>query len=611
MYDKLPGNMLLAASMIIAGFGSILVTVVKSVFLLGFVVSFQGAAMGGLDCGANVMLIYAWRDQVGPWMQAMHASFAVGAFFAPMLIRAVQGEVADPASGSGAGAGAGVTVGSGAYKPAFMVMGAVCMLCGLLITLMKSPRPRTQGQAGSAGSASVPAGQAAQAGVPGAALAPLPLVGSGAGVPLPVGSVGGPLGSPASHGSLSIALFSSPSQQQLSLAALDSGIAIDGAAAVPVSPAGASAAAGAAVAPKAAVYSGFEDAAWGVGVGMEGAGMQMATPAKSSSSSSSRSIGDGQVDAVVCAPAGEVAIVHYAHQQASGEGSGSGSGSGAHVPELPVSELPQNLKNDRLSAVLIVAVLLGLYVGAETSYGAFLTSYAVIALRQSESLGQVLTGVYWGGLTVGRILAIPASVRIPPAKLLGGSMAGCVAACVVLLFGQSSVGVMWVFSAIFGFFMACIFPTAVALAESYFPVTGSDATIFVIGSATGEMILPFVISSLFGDESGHTGDGGATPSGAAQRAAEDSYSVGPSIMLWVVAIGCTLNMAVYWLLVKRGKALHADLAAAAAAASGDAAIANAAAAATSSGGSEDPANADAARKPLSAAGGSVDVRPLT
>lgn len=124
------------------------------------------------------------------------------------------------------------------------------------------------------------------------------------------------------------------------------------------------------------------------------------------------------------------------------------------------------------------------------------------------------------------------------------------------------------------------------------------------------MILPFIISSLFGDESGHSGDGGAAPSGAAQRAAEDSYSVGPSIMLWVVAIGCTLNMAVYWLLVKRGKALHADLAAAAAAAAGGAAITNAAGSASFAAGSEDPVNADVARKPLSAAGGSVDVRPL-
>lgn len=480
LYDKLPGNMLLAASMIIAGFGSILVTVVKSVFLLGFVVSFQGAAMGGLDCGANVMLIYAWRDQVGPWMQAMHASFAVGAFFAPMLIRAVQGEVADPASPNAA-----LAVGSGAYKPAFIIMGVVCMLCGLLIVLMKSPKPRTQG--GSANSATASASTAASAGQvayagPGATLAPL----SSSGVPLPVGSVGGPLGSPASHGSLSIALFSSPSHshsqqasQQLSLAALDSGIAIDGAAAVPVSPAGASAAAGPGAGSKAAVYSGFEDAVWGVGVDAGGQGQSMATPSKSgshhvSSSSSSSRGGDGHVDAVVCAPAGEVAIVHHSSGAAGGVGEGSGSGSGAHVPELPVSELPQNLRNDRLSCVLIVAVLLGLYVGAETSYGAFLTSYAVIALKQSESLGQVLTGVYWGGLTVGRILAIPASVRIPPAKLLGGSMAGCVAACAVLLFGDaaSSSLILWIFSCVFGFFMACIFPTAVALAESFFPVTG-------------------------------------------------------------------------------------------------------------------------------------------
>lgn len=585
--------------MVIAGFGSILVTVVKSVFLLGFVVSFQGAAMGGLDCGANVMLIYAWRDQVGPWMQAMHASFAVGAFFAPMLIRAVQGDVADPASPD-----ATLAVGSGAYKPAFVVMGVVCMVCGLLIVMMKSPKPRTHGsstaatgQTGQAGSAALPAGAPGSAGA-------VPQL---SGVPLPVGSVGGPLGSPASHGSLSlsIALFNSPSQQQtsaLSVASLDSGIAIE--ASPHVAGAGIASAASPAVTSELNFKSYPEDAAWGG----QRQTVQLTTPAKGHGSSSG-SGSDGFVDAVVCAPAGEVAVLHHAHQPPAGTSGTGTSSSGAHtpVPELPVSELPQNLRNDRLSAVLIVACLLGLYVGAETSYGAFLTSYAVIALKQTESQGQVLTGIYWGGLTIGRILAIPASVRIQPAKLLGGSMFGCVLACIVLLFGQSSIGVVWIFSCIFGFFMACIFPTAVALAETYFPVAGADATIFVIGSATGEMILPFIISSLFGDESGHTGDGKAA-SGAAQRAAEDSYAVGPSIMLWVVTIGCTINLAVYWLLVKRGKALHADLAAAAAAAAGGAAIASA-----PPNEAVDSLHTGTTRSPLSTADSvaRVDMRPIS
>jgi FHS family Na+ dependent glucose MFS transporter 1 len=77
---------LIASALIAAGVASIFIPLVSAVLILGVVVFFQGFAMGQLDCGANVLLIYLWEVEVGPWMQTLHASFAVGAFFAPILI---------------------------------------------------------------------------------------------------------------------------------------------------------------------------------------------------------------------------------------------------------------------------------------------------------------------------------------------------------------------------------------------------------------------------------------------------------------------------------------------------------------------------------------------
>jgi hypothetical protein len=73
------------------------------------------------------------------------------------------------------------------------------------------------------------------------------------------------------------------------------------------------------------------------------------------------------------------------------------------------------------------------------------------------------------------------------------------------------------------------------------------------------MLLPFIISTLFGDASEATGDEHA-PTEAAAR-----HAVGPSIMLWVVAVACIVNLGVYWALCKRGGQLRDALAAAAAA----------------------------------------------
>jgi len=173
----------------------------------------------------------------------------------------------------------------------------------------------------------------------------------------------------------------------------------------------------------------------------------------------------------------------------------------------------------------------------------------VAGLGQSEAAGQLLTAAYWASIMVGRIAAIPLSLWLPADRYLGLSMAGCVVGALIMLAGQASVGALWFGSIVYGLCMACVFPTAVQLAETYFPVSGSDATAFVVGSAAGEWLLPFIIASLFGN----------VPGEAEIPQSSDGPAVGPSILLWVVTVGCAVNMAVYWGMVKKGRALHAAL----------------------------------------------------
>jgi predicted aconitase with swiveling domain len=106
---------------------------------------------------------------------------------------------------------------------------------------------------------------------------------------------------------------------------------------------------------------------------------------------------------------------------------------------------------------------------------------------------------------------------------------------------------------------ACVFPTAIAYAETVFPVQGKHVTVFVIGSATGEMLLPFIISTLFGGNvDTTTGEVGSSSSGGDGKSAP-----GPIVMMWIVCVATCANMAVYLLLVRRGAALSAGIAAAA------------------------------------------------
>lgn len=53
-----------------------------------------GVAMGSLDCAANVQLIHEFKrvpnTKVDPFMQMLHAAFALGAFSSPILVEVVR-----------------------------------------------------------------------------------------------------------------------------------------------------------------------------------------------------------------------------------------------------------------------------------------------------------------------------------------------------------------------------------------------------------------------------------------------------------------------------------------------------------------------------------------
>ncbi|NWR99609.1 MFS4B protein, partial [Motacilla alba] len=57
----------------------------KESLLLTVLMSVIGGSMGILDTGGNVLALYTWGSEVGPHLQALHFSFAAGAFLAPMV----------------------------------------------------------------------------------------------------------------------------------------------------------------------------------------------------------------------------------------------------------------------------------------------------------------------------------------------------------------------------------------------------------------------------------------------------------------------------------------------------------------------------------------------
>ncbi|XP_053566839.1 sodium-dependent glucose transporter 1 [Bombina bombina] len=89
LFDCMNHHLLLGTSMLATAAGLYAVPFCRKAFLLTGVMSIVGLAMGFLDTGGNIVIMNTWKDQSGPHVQALHFSFALGAFVAPLLAKLV------------------------------------------------------------------------------------------------------------------------------------------------------------------------------------------------------------------------------------------------------------------------------------------------------------------------------------------------------------------------------------------------------------------------------------------------------------------------------------------------------------------------------------------
>ncbi|XP_048842526.1 sodium-dependent glucose transporter 1 [Brienomyrus brachyistius] len=91
LFDIMNHHLLLGLSMLLTAVGMIGVPFCKSAILLTLLISCVGVSMGFLDTGGNVLILKTWGDRAGPYMQALHFSFAVGAFISPIISKLLFG----------------------------------------------------------------------------------------------------------------------------------------------------------------------------------------------------------------------------------------------------------------------------------------------------------------------------------------------------------------------------------------------------------------------------------------------------------------------------------------------------------------------------------------
>lgn len=187
---------------------------------------------------------------------------------------------------------------------------------------------------------------------------------------------------------------------------------------------------------------------------------------------------------------------------------------------------------DRL-LVGLIATVFAMYAAAEVGYGGWISTYAATLRFGDAAEAALLTSVFWGFLTLGRLVAIPLASRFAPAAVIGVDLLGALLCVGAILLHPESARTLWIATSLLGFCLASIFPTLLVFSGERLAVSGRSTSWYMAGASLGSMTLPWLIGQLFG-------------------------AIGPQSLMWSVAGVLLIGALVFLLATLRPAAAHQD-----------------------------------------------------
>jgi len=164
---------------------------------------------------------------------------------------------------------------------------------------------------------------------------------------------------------------------------------------------------------------------------------------------------------------------------------------------MPASAEHSVKKTNNYLLIGMMVLFFALYVGAEVSFGGWVYTYAVSMKLMTTTTAALMTSLFWGSLTLGRLLSIPIAAKFKLSSVLFVDVIGVLVSVGLIMLWPNSVASIWVGTFGVGFAMASIFPTMLSLAESRLHITGGVTSLFFVGASCGSMALPWIIGQLF------------------------------------------------------------------------------------------------------------------
>ncbi len=146
--------------------------------------------------------------------------------------------------------------------------------------------------------------------------------------------------------------------------------------------------------------------------------------------------------------------------------------------------------------ILVAALLLFFYVGAEITFSGWVYTYAVTLKLVSSAGAAYLTSDFWLTFTISRLIAVPAATRFTPKQIFLVTLLGCLAILAVAILLPGSQTTLWIMAIGLGLCMGPIWPAGFTLAGQSFPLTGKTSSIVLLGDSSGTMVLPWLVGRV-------------------------------------------------------------------------------------------------------------------
>ena len=144
----------------------------------------------------------------------------------------------------------------------------------------------------------------------------------------------------------------------------------------------------------------------------------------------------------------------------------------------------------------LVAAFFFLHMGAELAFGGWIFTYAN-AVGGSETSARLVNSAFWGGLVVGRIVAVPLALRLSARAMLQLDLVGAIASLALVVALPDSTAALVIGTVGFGFWIASMIPSSFNLAARRMPITSQVSAAFLVGGSLGTMTLPWLVGQLF------------------------------------------------------------------------------------------------------------------